>query len=119
MDPSNSNSRRIAPGKSSSWVRASLPARAPSTCFAGPRTSSRLVRVAHFVRQLRLTPRPGELASRRVENAAKLAGGHPRATGIALDVTNDDAIADAVAQHDLVIRCATWTQLVVHSTLID
>ena len=43
-------------------------------------------------------------ASRRVESGIKLAGGHPRATAIALDVTNEDAIAEVVAQHDLVIR---------------
>ncbi|KAJ3079273.1 Saccharopine dehydrogenase [NADP(+), L-glutamate-forming], partial [Quaeritorhiza haematococci] len=49
------------------------------------------------------------IASRRVAIGAKLAEKYPRATAIALDVQNDEALEAEIAKHDLVISLIPYT----------
>ncbi|KXS13659.1 Saccharopine dehydrogenase [Gonapodya prolifera JEL478] len=55
------------------------------------------------------------IASRRIEPAQKLAGNHPRATPISLDVSSDAALENEIAKHDLVISLIPYTH---HATVI-
>ncbi|KAI9224835.1 Saccharopine dehydrogenase [Blastocladiella britannica] len=49
------------------------------------------------------------VAARRLETASALVPGHPRVHAVSLDVTNADALAAAVAAHDLTISLIPYT----------
>ena len=49
------------------------------------------------------------VASRRLESARALCPSHPHASPLALDVNNPDALAAAVAEHDVVISLVPYT----------
>ncbi|KAI9140331.1 saccharopine dehydrogenase [Paraphysoderma sedebokerense] len=49
------------------------------------------------------------VASRRIESAKALCPSHPNATPISLDVSNYEALAAAISQHDLVISLVPYT----------
>ena len=59
-----------------------------------------------------LAKQPGfyiTVASRRIENAEKLAQGHSNVKGSSVDVFDDDSLEKAIACHDLVISLIPYT----------
>jgi saccharopine dehydrogenase (NADP+, L-glutamate forming) len=49
------------------------------------------------------------IACRHVETAQKLANGHPQTAAISLDATNETALDQEIAKHDLVISLIPYT----------